>query len=57
MHSDESDISGQIPISSTFKRNVKDWNLMRLETASNYDSWQCDIPSGRGEEETATNYL
>ena len=57
MHSDESDISGQIPISSTFKRNVKDWNLMRLETASNYDSWQCDIPSGRGEEETATSYL
>ena len=56
MHSDESDISGQIPILSIFKRNVKDWDLMRLETASNYDSWQCDTPSEKGEEETATSY-
>ena len=29
---------------------------MRLETASNYDSWQCDTPSEKGEEETATSY-
>ena len=56
IHSDESDISGQIPISSIFKRNMKDWDLMRLETASNYDSWQCDTPSEKGEEETATSY-